>query len=901
MKSKMFSPLTSLVMAAALAIGLAGCGGGSSSSKAPVEEPPTAYEQAVMDIAAATTAAAAQAAYDAVKDDVTAAQGAKLQAAVDARKETLAMMGRAGDQKKALMAAADAIDTSELETQDAIDAAQRAIDALKAAIAAAVDVDDTSMYDAQVTTAETAVATAQSALDHDAQTAELTSAVEALQAIDLTGLSTQEKVDAAEAAVDALRAALDAATELSDDEKAVAMAELATASRTVMAAQGRVDTGSQKMVLADAHNALKAIDLDDLMTQEDIDTLDRAIIELDLALKAATHLTDADKLDATVDVTVAKRRMMAAQETLTASLDSQKDALMKAGAALAAIDLKDLDTAEKITAANTAVEALKAALGAATHLSDDEKAMYQTQLDTATETVKTAQTGMDRDGRIMAQKDGLTNASTALESATEALSGTPTQEQIDAAQAALDALNTAIEEADELTDAEKASAQLAAATAKGQIDGAKKALMARMDAEDKAKEDEAKRAAVAMAATAAKLYTGISAQMGAGDGTTFAATDRDAYYNTDATAILVSIGDGTNVPTAVSATLSEDKKTTVAKNHGWAGKRYADPAGGDMYEARVYSNVAAPKQGRKFGSAAAVTPTGAFEYQLTDGALPSASFEAKNVAFSGVTQTAGRKSFDLPDPNPSSADIILIPGSYHGVSGTYSCTPAVAADGCSADVAGVGGFTVSAGDTWTFKPSNANARVLDAADTDYASYGWWIKKVARDGDFTASAFVDEKGAVAAASGLNDLNGTATYQGGAAGKYALASSTGGTNDAGHFTARATLEANFTTNAAETAITGTIDQFMGADGESRDWSVKLNGSQIGDTGGIGNASDSTGVDTVWTIDGTAAVKSGNWTGTLRNNGTDLIPQVATGTFYTEYGTAGKMVGAFGANKQ
>ena len=90
-------------------------------------------------------------------------------------------------------------------------------------------------------------------------------------------------------------------------------------------------------------------------------------------------------------------------------------------------------------------------------------------------------------------------------------------------------------------------------------------------------------------------------------------------------------------------------------------------------------------------------------------------------------------------------------------------------------------------------------------------------------------------------------------------------------------------------------------MGADGESRDWSVKLNGSQIGDTGEIGNASASTDVDTVWTIGGTAAAKSGNWTGTLRNNGTDGVPQVATGTFYTEYGTAGKMVGAFGVTEQ
>ena len=87
---------------------------------------------------------------------------------------------------------------------------------------------------------------------------------------------------------------------------------------------------------------------------------------------------------------------------------------------------------------------------------------------------------------------------------------------------------------------------------------------------------------------------------------------------------------------------------------------------------------------------------------------------------------------------------------------------------------------------------------MSRQDGDYASYGWWIHKAANDGAFTASAFVDEKGTVAPATGLNALNGMATYMGGAAGKYALASSTGGTNDAGHFTARATLEADFNAN-------------------------------------------------------------------------------------------------------
>ena len=71
----------------------------------------------------------------------------------------------------------------------------------------------------------------------------------------------------------------------------------------------------------------------------------------------------------------------------------------------------------------------------------------------------------------------------------------------------------------------------------------------------------------------------------------------------------------------------------------------------------------------------------------------------------------------------------------------------------------------------------------------------------------------DRGDVPNATGLDALEGTATYMGGAAGKYALRSSTGGTNDAGHFTARATLNADF----SDDSITGTIDNFMGADGK------------------------------------------------------------------------------------
>ncbi len=538
--------------------------------------------------------------------------------------------------------------------------------------------------------------------------------------------------------------------------------------------------------------------------------------------------------------------------------------------------------------AAASIVALTAVMYGCTHDSDDPPA--------------TDDTSMDMPDPAIAERAAINSAITAAQAAVNAVDNDSTDAEVSAADTAIADARSAIADAGNVPAEEKAANTGTVNALAMQLSTAKSSRQMAMD-------DARSAADMAMAATAAKLYAGISAQMGAIDfGVAtprgFATDDRDAGYNQDDSAILLSIGDGSDTAhTAVTATLSEDEDTMVADNHGWAGKRYADADAGDMYEAVVYSNVEDPTMGKKFGSAAAVPAdgSGAYQYQLTNGELAAASIMAANVALTGVTRTAGTETFMLPDPNPGEATVINVPGSYHGVSGTYNCDTSDGSSTCTAAVAAGGGFTLGGTGTWTFMPSNAEARVMDAEDTAYASYGWWIRKAANDGPFTASAFVDEVGTVAPAAGLNALNGTATYMGGAAGKYALASSTGGMNDAGHFTARATLEANFTTNtdsdATTNAITGTLDMFIGADGEARDWEVELMGSPIADTGGIGDTTNGT----AWTIGGEAAAESGQWSGTLRDNGDDGVPQVATGTFYTEYGTAGKMVGAFGANKE
>ena len=82
-----------------------------------------------------------------------------------------------------------------------------------------------------------------------------------------------------------------------------------------------------------------------------------------------------------------------------------------------------------------------------------------------------------------------------------------------------------------------------------------------------------------------------------------------------------------------------------------------------------------------------------------------------------------------------------------------------------------------------------------------------------------------------------LTGSATYNGHAAGKFAISDPLSG-GDAGHFTADATLTANFGTAATETAnnangISGTLSNFMAND-EAVDWEVTLLRANLNATG-------------------------------------------------------------------
>ncbi len=405
--------------------------------------------------------------------------------------------------------------------------------------------------------------------------------------------------------------------------------------------------------------------------------------------------------------------------------------------------------------------------------------------------------------------------------------------------------------------------------------------------------------AAAMKETAGKLYHGIFRRTG---GRTSEFTGRrNAIFASQVLRVQIE---------KVVKELKTDKEAMVPAIKGWRGEKYTLTDGRDTYEAYVYGDVSE-------GEFQTLEDKHGNEYDDTTGVLDKAALysNGNGIGRAGFGITSGYKVYEL-----GGGTEVTIKGTYYGIPGTFRCTPTAADHKCAARLSinseGEEGVDLLGEDEnnyantladWTFKADDPKAKIMQIDYTAWSMYGWWLKK-SGDGPWTASAFYGER------PSLNDITvgtangdlvkGKATYEGGSAGLYALHSPTGGTNDAGQFVADAMLEANFDTQK----IKGTLSNFrtgaLGTSPESqRDWSVELMSAEIKNST-TENIGDWKATErTKWTIGGTAADASGNWTGKFTQQdsgrGGTLRPKVMTGNFYTEYGGVGKMVGGFGAN--
>ena len=249
-------------------------------------------------------------------------------------------------------------------------------------------------------------------------------------------------------------------------------------------------------------------------------------------------------------------------------------------------------------------------------------------------------------------------------------------------------------------------------------------------------------------------------------------------------------------------------------------------------------------------------------------------------------------------------------GTLQGASGTFRCDAANTNVECTVQNRG-GSFEFGPANAWNFTPSSGTVQIV-VPDAQYMWFGWWARQTVEHevtnvncpGDDCPTdiwAFQANHGGNRATD-VDDATGSATYQGPAAGRYAVYEPDTGDSGIGSFTASATLQANFDTNM----VSGTITGFSNDPG----WSLALKRSEIDNPGtnaAVGVADD--GV--TWTIDGVPD-DSGAWEGRFYANlpttpaGTvDYQPHGIAGTFEAAYDPSGvgaraALIGAFGAHR-
>ena len=522
------------------------------------------------------------------------------------------------------------------------------------------------------------------------------------------------------------------------------------------------------------------------------------------------------------------------------------------------------------------------------------------------------------------QKADLAMKSEALETAT---AGTlDTQEKLDAAAAAHAALIASIAAATAVADTAMYQAQADAANAA--IAAARKVVDAQAEKDRLAMEAaEAERMAAeqaAMNALARALKAGIDTDLIRGRVESTVTTEGRPYLNptTNVLGIQPTVGVRDNaLPGTIEHTqLKLDASTTVAALGGWQGAQYVrtDSDGMRTDTAVIYTNQGLPKRELFATKHAGII--------ANTGEVPNASLAGLMPMSSAFRTTPGTKTHTLPSGVTS--DYIVHRGTLDGAPGQFRCGST--ATTCTS-AGGPNGTTIL-GAGWYFI-ADANA-MTSTPDTAYSGFGWWLEEdgdnkradgfwfVSRpaggaDIDSVDGTLIDDD--ADAITAVQNLRGTATYSGHAAGKVGFHDPVlSSRNIGGHFTADVTLTADFQGFADDGSteswgtMTGTLDDFMVNGVAANDWEVKLLSNRDSNRPSGFRESNISGFPaqpeegviysgaTTWSIDGKLANdQGGSHAGVLLDAHEDSgLPLTTVGQFTAKYGDIGSMTGGFGA---
>ena len=341
----------------------------------------------------------------------------------------------------------------------------------------------------------------------------------------------------------------------------------------------------------------------------------------------------------------------------------------------------------------------------------------------------------------------------------------------------------------------------------------------------------------------------------------------------------------------------------------------------DGAEARVYTNIEDAVATLMDGIYSATSDPGKPKTYTVDTVVDE--MNPNNVLWMAVTRADTAET----ETGPMDARVTSFAGSVSGLAGMFSCSGADGAS-CTAPVRTTDG-SVTVGDSpgiWTFAPTDPNGKIDVPDDDGYVRFGWWLNMM---GDDVADGF--EVQTFASADGYDDfvavqgasdtVTGSATYTGGAAGKWAIASTTEDTTEGGHFTATATLGVDFDAhfgappdavggvNKDGVSVSGTITDFMTGATSRPSWKVTLTVDSDDSLPGVQSAmtlpatADGVTGDSNWTTGG-AVDGTGTWEASFHGSEKDTgHPMAVDGTFNAAIPVTGEIAriqGAFGATK-
>ena len=785
--------------------------------------------------------------------------------------------------------AVDALDR--MSTDAAIASAQALIDAAARAVS-----DGTLLTDGERSAANTKITASMTLLEGVTVEARIHAADIAIEG--LTATSTDAEVDAAQAAISAATAALRRVRLLTGPQVNAFQGDI-DAARSALAAK-RTQIAASKTHL----QQLTVVNTAVSAAKEAVDALDRMSTDADVA--AAQARIDAAEAAVAAGTKLSVEEKSAASATIMASRTVLERVTVEArvyAAQTAVGGLSATSTDADVAAAQAAIDAATEALRNVKLLKASDALAFRDSIDAAEaalETVKTQIADSKTHGR---QLKAVNDAVGAASRAVSGLSAGSTEADADEAERKIQAAKDAVSAGTALTAEEKAAAAETIADAETTL-GTRRAAIA-------ARRDDAR---------------AMSAALKAAPGTTF---DADLI-------------DGGKVSIAGYEPSTTDTAPAIA---GWVGSVYEDVTrdvdGRTAIETDtvvVYTDKAASKSARYTTyyarNAIGAPDSGAsagFSWRLwvgveavsddTNGILDlieETRIEAADVdrLFGTGNFGAGQERLPQKGDNRTYADEddaapgtqVEFTGSFHGVAGTFKC----AGSTCTAEMTGAGALTLAgSGAAWSFVPSATNVSVAGAQeDADYLDFGYWVEWDADGGTGNAQAYAVEaffKGKDPH-DAVNDVEGSASYGGKAAGLYARRIYEGDTlldDRSGRFTADAALKAYFGGGAVapddEHSIGGTISNFMdGGQSIDRGWTVTLN--KIG--GGTGGSGDfSGGAFTGGTAAGGGA--AGTWSGRFygdddAQDGVTPQPSAVAGKFTAGFHN-GDAVGAFGARKQ